>query len=179
VSADLSKASQLSEQARAEYEGGRLDAAAAMYSEAMHSYQLAGDDLMAAEMANNLAVVLIQDDRPEIALEIVQPTAKIFLEHGDHRRAGLAEGNLASALAASGERTAAGEHYQAALELLSDAGDSEAYTYTLQALSRLQLEDGHPIEALHTMQTGIELKPRKSLRDRLLSRILNIPPKLT
>ncbi len=161
------------------YEQGRMDEAIDGFDALRKMYLAANDEVSAAEMANNLCVVLIQSDNPQRALEVVEPTPQIFLAAGDQKRAGRAYGNLASAYEGTGDLSRANECYQSALEHLSAAGDDEGYAFSMQALSRLQLRSGQPIDALSTMQLGLESKPKRSLKDRLLSKLLNLPTRFS
>ena len=166
-------------QATRAFEDGRLEEAIAGFEALHEQYHAANDEITAAEMAHNLCVALIQADQPERALAVVESTPEIFLAAGDQKRAGRAYGNLASAYEGIGDLSKASESYQSALEHLSSAGDDEGYSYTLQALSRLQLRSGQPIDALSTMQVGLDSKPKRSLKDRLLSKLLNIPTRFS
>jgi len=52
------------------------------------------------------------------------------------------------------------------------------YTSTMQSLSALQLRTGRQLEALATMQAGVERIERPGLKNRLLKKILDLPFRL-
>jgi tetratricopeptide (TPR) repeat protein len=166
-------------EATSAYEQGRLDEAIDGFDALRKMYLAANDEVSAAEMANNLCVALIQSENPQRALDVVEPTPQIFLAVDDQKRAGRAYGNMASAYEGIGDLSRASECYQSALEHLSAAGDDEGYSFTLQALSRLQLRSGQPVDALSTMQLGLNSKPKRTLKDRLLSKLLNLPTRFS
>lgn len=169
----------LENEAAAAFQEGSLDLAIELFQAASEGYQQIGDLLKAAEMANNLSVALLKSDRPEEALRAAEGTEEVFQSAGDEHRAALAMGNFAAALEACGDLAAAEEAYKRATSILADMDDEEARAYTHQALSRLQIRQGRPLEAVSTMQAGLETNQRLSLRNRLLRFLLNLPSRLT
>ncbi|MBN1265075.1 MAG: tetratricopeptide repeat protein [Anaerolineales bacterium] len=158
------------------YQKGALDEALEAYRAARSSFEAENNQLKAAEMANNLCVILLQKKQPEEALEIVTGTESIFLNASDRKRAAYAYGNLASALEACGQIPKAESAYRTAMEIFSDMGEDEALSQTAQSLSQLLLKQGRSLEALSSMQAGIDGKKKKlSLKDRILRRLLRIP----
>ena len=157
------------------YQSGQWAVAANRFREAQAAYNLEDKEAKAAEMANNLCVVLLQDKRPKEALAAVERTWDVFLAHGDELRAAQAYGNLASAREACGDATEAEEAYRHAAQLLEKAGAEDARAETLAALSRLQLKRGQPLEAIVSMQSGLEGTSRLSFGKRLLRKILDLP----
>lgn len=158
---------------------GSLDLAIELFQAARESFRQNGDALKAAEMANNLSVALLKADRPQEALQAVDGTQAVFQSAGDEHRAALAWGNFAAALEACGDLTAAEDAYREATTLFAKLDDAEGRTYTHQALSRLQIRQGRALEAVTTMQTGLESTGGLSLRDRILRFLLNLPSRLT
>ena len=80
------------------YDRGNYLQAAEDFEEAHKAYELQGDVLNAAEMANNCSVAYLQADEPEKALQAVEGTPEIFAHAGDLTRQGMALGNYAEAL---------------------------------------------------------------------------------
>jgi tetratricopeptide (TPR) repeat protein len=169
---------QLEEHALIAYQEGRLEDGIEGFNAAHNAYQAQGDEGKTAEMANNLSVVLLQAKRPKEALKALEGTTEVFLRLGDTQHAAQAFGNLGAALEACGDVAAAELAYRRAADLFSNLGDVENQDYTLQALSRLQLRLGKPLEAITTMQTSLEAKPRPGIRDRWLRRLLRLPYRL-
>jgi tetratricopeptide (TPR) repeat protein len=168
----------LSREALAAYESGTYDQAAHGFEAARRAFLDRGDDINAAEAANNLSVVFLQMDRTQDALQVVRGTPEIFSGAGDQHREVMALGNLAAALEACGEFEQAQDTYFEALARLDENNDQETRTYLLQALSRLQLRDGKPFDALTSMQGALDSQPRFSLRTRLLRKLFDIPGRL-
>jgi len=48
----------------------------------------------------------------------------------------------------------------------------------MQSISALQMRSGSPLEALASMQAGVENANRPGLRQRLLKRLLSLPIRL-
>ena len=157
---------------------GRFAEAAEGFGVARLAYSAAGDPLAEAEAANNLSVALLQAGRPDEALRAVEGSPEAFDRLGDSARAAQALGNLASALEACGDLVAAEGAYTQALQRFTELDDREAQATILSSLSQLQLKRGRPIDALTTMQAGLERKPRRGLRDRWVQRLLALPSRL-
>jgi tetratricopeptide (TPR) repeat protein len=157
------------------YESGQWAIAAERFREAQAAYKREDNEAKSAEMANNLCVVLLQDKRPKEALAAVEGTWDVFLAHGDELRAAQAYGNLGSAREASGDVTEAEEAYRRAAQLMEKAGAEDARAETLAALSRLQLKRGQPLDAIASMQSGLDGASRLSFGKRLLRKILDLP----
>ncbi len=178
MTGDPNLPARLSKDAMKAFGKEKYGTAAGAFESARTAYIDAGEDILAAEMANNLSVTYIKMDRPEDALSIVEGTPQIFLARGDQGLAGRAYGNLAAALEANGRGQEALENYQIAAQIFSEEEDKEGYALTMQAMSQLQLRLGQPLEAVSTMQVGLEAMPRSGLRDRLLKKLIDIPTKL-
>jgi tetratricopeptide (TPR) repeat protein len=160
------------------YRQGRHGEAAERFEAARRAYLASGDRAKGAEMANNLCVALLQAGRPAEALRAVEGTPEVFASLGDGLAEGQAYGNLGAALHASGAYDAAEAAYQTCADLLARAGAHEARAHALRALSEVQLRRGRPLEALGSMQRGLEDSPRPGLRERWLRRLLDLPWRL-
>jgi tetratricopeptide (TPR) repeat protein len=121
---------------------------------------------------------LLQAKRSEESLQEVEGTAQMFLEAEDEFRAAMAFGNLASALEANGELQGAEEALEDAIRIFKEIGDKEHLMHSARALSQLQLRRGRPIEAVSTMQGGLEQQSKISVKNRVLRSILSIPSKI-
>ena len=165
----------LAERALQDFRQGRFAEAAVGFEAARTAFEQAGHRGAAAEAANNLSVALLQAKRPAEALRAVEGTPEVFDGLGDAKRAAQALGNLGSALEATGDAPAAEQALRQALTRFEGLGDREAQATILTSLSHLQLKRGRPMEALATMQASLEQKPRRSLRDRWIRRLLDLP----
>lgn len=160
------------------YRSGRFQESIEHFSAARQHFINKRNLLKAAEISNNLCVVMLAAKQPQSALDVVRDSPEFFLSQSDELHAAQAYGNLASALEACGQISDAEEAYHKAIELFEKLGDSENYSSTLQALSRLQLRQGKPLDALSTMQGGLEAMPKTRMRDRILQRLLKWPFRL-
>lgn len=168
----------VAERALQAFRQGRFAEAAEGFDVVRRVRAEAGDETAAAEASNNLSVALLQAGRPDDALRAVTGTPETFDRMGDPPRAARALGNLASALEACGDLAEAERTYGQALQRFEALEDREAQATVLGSLSQLQLKRGRPLEALTSMQAGLEHKPRRGLRDRWVQRLLTLPSRL-
>ncbi|MCD4672897.1 MAG: hypothetical protein K8R77_09555 [Anaerolineaceae bacterium] len=168
----------LAKQAASAYESNDYTNAANLYETAGRLYQEAGDELMAAEMANNLSVTLLKMNDAEGALRVVEGTDVIFQDAGDVNRQAIAAANQAAAIEAQGRLDEALERYQQASDLLKQSGNRQMRSYVLQSISALQLRTGKQLQAMASMDTALEHKSKLSLKERLLRKLLNTQKRL-
>ncbi len=169
---------QLAEEAKRAYQRGDYLAAGRAFEAAANSYRAREDSINTAEMLNNSSVAYLQAGDGVAALRVVEDTPRVFAEIGDLRRQGIALGNLGAALEAVGSNDQALEAYRQSADLLQQVGEAELRANVMQSLSALQLKTGRQLEALATMQSGIEGLKRPSLKQRMLKKLLNLPFKL-
>lgn len=160
------------------YEQEDYAQAAEMFTLAERSYLTAGDALGAAEMANNRSVSLLQGGDYQGALDAVGTSDEQFAAAGDIRRQAMAIGNRAAALAELGDRAGAETAYWESARLLGEAGEKDMRASVLTAISKLQMKEGRYMEAIASMESGLDEGPKLSLRRRMLKRLLAIPGKL-
>jgi tetratricopeptide (TPR) repeat protein len=178
VSAGTNPPPELAERGKKAYEKNLYSEALENFEAAKTGFQEARDVLNAAEMSNNLCVTLLQLDRNEEALQEVEPTPTLFLEHGDEARAAMAYGNLGLARDACGDRDGAIEALVEAVDRFQALGDEENLLHTAKVLSELRLRKGQAIEAVQTMQGGLEAQRGLGLKYRFLRKLLDIPSKI-
>jgi tetratricopeptide (TPR) repeat protein len=166
---------ELEKKGKSAYQRGDFLLAAETYQAARRAYKAAGDELQAAEMANNCSVAYLQAEEPQEALKAVDGTAEIFARSQDLRRQGMAMGNYAAALEALGRVDEAVEAYLESAKLLEQAGEDRLRAEAMQSLSALQFKEGRQLEALASMQSGLDGVKRPSPKQRFLKRLLNIP----
>ena len=178
MTSETSSPWRLENQAITAFREGRLEDAIDGFAAARQAFLDKGNLGKEAEMASNLSVALLQAEQPQKALEAIKNIPTVFLDLGDMDRAALAYGNLGSALEACGDHDLAEDAYRHAMDLFTNLGDTEQHNYTLQALSRLQLRRGQPLEAVTTMQIGLENQENPNFIHRLLRRLLRLPFRL-
>ena len=166
---------QLARQGKGAYQQGNYSQAAGIFNAAQTGYDIVGDQLMAAEMANNACVAYLQAGDPQSALQAVEDTAMVFASKGDIRRQAMALGNMAASLEALNRLGEAEAIYEQCIELLRPTKDDETRLLVIQALSALRLRQGRQLEALATMQAGMDELQHPNLKQRLLKQLLNIP----
>ena len=74
-----------------------FDLAAEAFSQALREFELAGDELNAAEMRNNLSVALLQGGKAQQAYAALKGSEEVFAKAGDKKRQAMALGNQAAA----------------------------------------------------------------------------------
>jgi len=149
--------------------------AAKAFMAASDGYLSAGENIKAAEMANNQSVAWLQAKHPQLAWDAVADTVEMFEKAGDQRRMAMALGNRAMASEALNKFNAAINDYQASADIFEKLGENDLRLNVMQSLSALQLRKGNALEAVTVMQAGMENVKGLKLRQRLLKRLLKIP----
>lgn len=175
---DPKEISRIADKALKAYQKDRFEEAAELFQSAREAYAASGDVGKAAEMANNLSVTLIQLEDPTKALEVMEGTFEIFIEQGDLSKAAQALGNQAAAYEGLQKWQKAEELYRQAAERFGELNDQDSQRYTLQALSRVRLRQGHAMEAVSTMQEALETGSKTSWPGRLAKKILALPGRI-
>lgn len=166
---------QLSKDGKDAYQRGEYSTAAKLFLASAQGYAVTGDKLSEAETLNNCGVAYLRDGDGQSALQVIQGTPAIFAAVSDIRRQGMALGNLGDALGAVDKKKEAADIYEQSANLLEQAGEYELRAHVLQSLSKLQLKSGRQIEALATMEAGLEGFKKPSLKQRLLKKLLRLP----
>ncbi|HIE58246.1 MAG TPA: tetratricopeptide repeat protein [Anaerolineales bacterium] len=169
---------QLLREAQAAYRRGDYEAAVQSFNAARESYLAIGDELNAAEMANNASVALLQNGKAEEALQSVIGTAAIFAAAGDHKRQAIALGNQAAALEEMKRLDEAEQLYWQSAEILKNINETDLRLSVMQSISALQLRSGRQLQAVATMQSGIDGIEKPTFKQRALKRLLEIPIKM-
>jgi len=156
-------------------QSGQPTEAARVFESGRKAYLDRGDPLKAAELANNAAVAYLQAGMAEDALRLVEPTPAIFSEARDLKRQGMALGNQGSALEALKRNDEAIAIYQQSIEILRKAGEDQLQISVVQSLSKLQLMEGKQLQALASMQSGLQEIKKPNVKQSFLKRLINIP----
>jgi tetratricopeptide (TPR) repeat protein len=178
VSLDPSEAASLAQHAMQAYEKGEYDLAIDSFTQAKEAYAVAGKPQMAAEMANNLSVALGQVGRHQQALEVLEGTFEILLQHDELTKAAQALGNTAAAYEGLREWQRAESLYEQAAARFAQLGNMEGQRFTLQALSRVRLRQGRAVEAVTTMQGALDIESKPSWHSRLIRKFLDLPSRI-
>jgi tetratricopeptide (TPR) repeat protein len=163
------------QKAKEVYGAGDYPAAIQGFQEARKACIAAGDELLSAEMANNLSVVYLQNKQPQMALEAALGTDLVFEAHKDISRQGIALGNIGSALEELGELDKAVEYYNQSIELLEQAGEKEYRGLVQKSLATIKIRQGKHLEGIVSMQQSFEGQKKLTPKERLLKRLLKLP----
>lgn len=145
------------------------------FQAAISFFKQTGDELNAAEMANNLSVAYLQLGKKEKALEAVAGTDLIFEKHNDKNRQATALGNYGAALEALKKYDKAGQAYQNSADLFEQAGEKELRSFVLKSLAALQIKQGKQLDSIFSMQKSLSVKENRSIKERFLDFLLKLP----
>lgn len=145
------------------------------FLEAHTYYQESGDELNAAEMANNLSVAYLQLGQKDKALAYVQGTDLIFESHNDTYRHAMALGNYGAALESQKKIDEACIAYQKSADLFEICGEQELRAHVLKSLATLQIRQGKQLDSIISMRRSLSDKENLSLKDRFLKLLLKVP----
>jgi tetratricopeptide (TPR) repeat protein len=176
--AEILNAQQLAKEGQQAFQRGDYEKAARSFQAAYQSYVTSQDSLNAAEMANNASVAYLKAGDCPAALQLVEGTAEIFARAGDIRRQAMALGNLGAALEGIHRFQEAEDAYQQSADLLKQVGEDKLRLNVMQSLSNLQLRSGKHLQALSSMQAGLEDVNRPSPKQRFLKKLLEVPFKM-
>ena len=162
----------LKDQAFEAYKKKNFKAAAQAFFECISLLDEAQDHLAAAEMRNNLSVVLLELKKPEESLAILKDTDLLFASAGDQKRQAMALGNTAAALQALGRLPEALATYEASSELFKEVNEKEMRALTLKKISDLQLKTGKQFQALASLDAAYDQNEEKSAKEKVLKNFL-------
>jgi tetratricopeptide (TPR) repeat protein len=165
---------QVKVRAREVYKAGNYRESAQLYQKAREEALLLGDELLAAEMANQASVSFLRGRDPRSALEVLGGVYDTFNDFGKIQRMAVTLGNRASASEKLGNINQAEIDYQEAANLFKEIGESELYSITMQSLSFLYLRTIKPLRALSAINEAMVFKTKLSLPDRMLKNVLRI-----
>jgi len=166
---------QLANEGQADYSKGEYLSAAKLYKAAADSYESSGDEILAAEMANNSSVAFLRGGDSQSALEIVRGTDELFEKHGELLKQAMALGNQAAALEGLKQQDEALESYTKSAELLSTIGEFELRAYVQQSVSAMKLRKGQYLEAYMTMRDGISKIDKLNFKQKILKSLIDLP----
>jgi len=170
-----SSSGELKKEAERAYKRKDFHSSAKAFEAAAESFSQNGEQLAAAEMLNNASVAYLQANEPNSALNTALKTDETFASAGDSRRQAIALANQAAAYEALGQLEEAAQAYEISSELLKQIGDQELRPAVMQSLSAVQLRLGRQMEAIVTMQSGLEQVENPGLKQRLLKKVLRSP----
>ncbi|MDE3090867.1 MAG: tetratricopeptide repeat protein [Chloroflexota bacterium] len=156
------------------YQAGQLNDAMAAFEQARAGFAAQGNAAQAASVANDLGVVYYLGGRNQHALPVLQEALAAYERLGDGNGQAKALGNLAQLHKRTGDKAAAEKNYQRAAELFHQSGDRAMEHDTYRALSQIQLQRWHLLEALAAYDRALAAKGGAGL----LRAFLQIPLRL-
>jgi len=172
---DIKSPGKLVEEGKDAYKRGDYHSAVLSFTAASREFAALDDQYKVAEMANNCSVAYLQLEQPQKALEVIDGAAEIFESEGDLKSQGMTYGNQAAALEALNRLDEAERFYKQSAELLKQSGADQLRLEVMKSLSNLQLNMGRRLEALATMQSGVEDIEHPNPKQFLLKQLLKIP----
>ncbi len=169
---------QLAEEGQAAYNKKEFLSAAKLFQAAAEGFKASGDELKAAELANDCSVAYLKSGEPSQAFEAAQGTEHVFAAAGNLKQQAIAFGNQAAALQELKRVSEALVAYQSAAELLLEAGETELRVYEMQAISSIQLRNHQYLEAYATLRAGIVGVKKPDFKQRVLKLLVQIPYRL-
>jgi tetratricopeptide (TPR) repeat protein len=146
--------------------------AIAKFTEAAQRYEAQSDLAAAAEMRNNIGVMHIAEKNFEAALEAVVGTPDVFHAIGDKLREAQAISNIANILENLSRFDEAAKLYEQAIAMFTELNERENRAACWKALSNVQVKLDKKMQALASMQAGLNLSPNLSARERTLKGLI-------
>ena len=162
----------LIDQAKAAYANKKFEQAADLFQQAAQEYQQVGNDLMFAEMQNNLSVTLLQAGKAQAALDAVAGTEKIFEREKDIKRQAMAYGNQGAALEELKKIDNALAAYQKSAELFGEIDETEMRSMMLQSIATIKLRQGKVMGSAFSMIGSAETTQKPTFWQRILKFLL-------
>jgi tetratricopeptide (TPR) repeat protein len=156
------------------FEAKKFDLAAEAFSQALHEFELAGDELNTAEMRNNLSVAYLQAGKAQQAYDAVEGSEEVFARAGDKKRQAMALGNQAAAQEALGQRKEALSNYERSAQLFSEVGENEMRSVVLGSAAKIKLQRGKLLDAAVAMIGSVESTQKPNLLQRFLKFLIRI-----
>jgi tetratricopeptide (TPR) repeat protein len=165
---------QLAEQGKQAFAAQKFDQAVTAFTEAASVYEQHEDTLNAAEMKNNLSVVLLQTGKAQAAYNAAAGTDEVFAQAGDKKRQAMAFGNQAAALEALKKPDEALNAYERSAALFAEVGESEMRSMVLQSAAAIKLKHGKVMDSALSMIGSVESTQKPNLLQRFLKFLLRL-----
>jgi len=155
----------IKQQAVKDYNKRNFDAALEGFHTCLAFYDSSGDELLSAEMRNNISVTLLGNKAAQEALEIVKGTDEIFATHGERKRQAMALANTAAALEALGQKEEALALYEQTLDIFKEVGEKSMRANILRRISDLQIKTRRGFQAIASMEAALDQDEKHSVKD--------------
>jgi tetratricopeptide (TPR) repeat protein len=165
---------QLADQGRSAFEAKKFDEAAGFFQKAVDGFTRGRNDLMAAEMKNNMSVALLQAGKPQQALDAVTDTDTLFENANDIKRQAMALANQAAALEALDRPDEAIQKYETSAELFHRIHEGDMQALVKKSVAAIELKRGRVTSSAFKMMRMLEAREKPSLFERLLRYFLRL-----
>jgi tetratricopeptide (TPR) repeat protein len=163
---------QLAEQGKQAFRNKNFDEAAELFRQAAEGYTLNRNDLMSAEMRNNISVALLQAGKAQESLVAALDTDQVFAGVKDIKRQGMALGNQAAALEALKRYDEAVEKYDLAAQLFDQSGEGDLRALVMKSSAAIKLKTGKVTDSAFKMMGSLEAKENPNFFERVLKFLL-------
>jgi tetratricopeptide (TPR) repeat protein len=168
--------SKLAEEGKQAFGKKQFELAADLFRQAAEGYSLDRQELLAAEMKNNLSVALLQGGKPREALEAALDTDQIFAEANDTKRQAMAIGNQAAALEALKRYAEAMAAYERSAGLFAQANEGDLQAMVMKSAAALKLKSGKVTDSAFKMLGALEAKQKPTFFERILRFLARMKP---
>ncbi len=155
----------IKQQAIKDYNKRKFDSALDGFRSCLSYYQEHDNELLAAEMCNNISVTLLGKKAAQEAYDIVRGTDEVFLKSGDRKSQGMALANTAAALEALGRKEEALALYEQTLDIFKEVGEKGLRVNILRRVSDLQLKTNRGFQAIASMEAAYDQEGKPSIKD--------------
>ncbi len=159
---------QLTDQGKRAFEDRNFLEAAALFLQANEGYLASQNELMAAEMKNNMSVALLQAGKPQESLDAALGTDLIFEKAKDIKRQGMAVGNQAAALEGLKRYDEAIAAYERSAELFAQIGEGDLRAMVLKSAAAIKLKTGKLTDSAFKMMGSLDVKDNPTFFERIL-----------
>jgi tetratricopeptide (TPR) repeat protein len=159
---------QLAEQGKLVFQNKQFNEAIELFHQAAEGYHAAGDELMSAEMKNNMSVAYLQTGEAQQALDAALGTDLIFETAKDIKRQAMAIGNQAAALEALKRNDEAIAAYERSAELFAQINEGDLRSMVMKSAAAIKLKTGKLTDSAFKMMGSLDVKEHPSLFERIL-----------
>ncbi len=160
------------------FQEGLYEEAVAKFRQAQEMFASQGDEVEAAEMANNLGVIHRVQGEWGKAIAVLDEAKATFARLGDRSREAQTLGNLGGLYASQGEREKAKESLRQAADIFAELGDAQRQGETLMALGVQFWKTGDRSGGLAAYETGLHVLQKPTASQKTLRGLLGMRAKL-
>jgi tetratricopeptide (TPR) repeat protein len=165
----MSTPEELSTQGKKAYKRGKFVEAAELFEQAAKAFS--DNPLAAAEEWNNCSVALLMGKDPQKAYDCIAGTDKVFAEHNEIVKQGMALANTSAALQALKRYEEALELAEKASDLLKGKNEEGLRSPLLKQIAELQFKTGKQFQAGASLDAALATKPNANLKDKAISQL--------